>query len=229
MKPTFSASLMCMDFLHVKEQIEILNKYVDYYHIDIIDGHYSKNFSLSPDLLKAFKKVATKPMDVHLATTNPEDWIEMCAKAGAEYITVHAETINKDAFRILNMIRAAGCKIGIAVNPATPLSYVEYYLNRADLLTIMTVDPGFPGQPFIPEMLRKIEEAKRIREEKGYHYLIQVDGSVNKKTFKQLYETGADVYILGSSGLFGIHDDLKMACEKAYADFEHVTTVHIVK
>lgn len=227
MKPTFSASLMCMDFLHVKDQIEMLNEYVEYYHIDIIDGHYSKNFSLSPDLMKAFKKVATKPMDVHLATTDPDNWIELCAKAGAEYITVHAETINKDAFRILNMIKAAGCKIGIAVNPATPLSYVEYYLNRADLLTIMTVDPGFPGQPFIPEMLMKIEEAKRIRKEKGYRYLIQVDGSVNEKTFKELHEAGADVYILGSSGLFGIHENLKIACEKAYENFERATTADI--
>ncbi|TWT25411.1 D-allulose 6-phosphate 3-epimerase [Planomicrobium sp. CPCC 101110] len=229
MKPMFSASLMCMDFLHIKDQIEILNENIEYYHIDIIDGHYSKNFSLSPDLMKAFKKVATKPMDVHLATTNPDDWIEMCAKAGAEYITVHAETINKDAFRILNMIKAAGCKVGIAVNPATPLNHVEYYLNRAELLTIMTVDPGFPGQPFIPEMLQKIKEAKRIREEKGYNYSIQVDGSVNEKTFNQLHEAGADIYVLGSSGLFGIHEDLKTACEKAYKNFEHAITENVAK
>ncbi|KMJ57643.1 allulose-6-phosphate 3-epimerase [Bacillus sp. LL01] len=225
MKPIFSASLMCMDFLHVKDQLEVLNHSVDYYHIDIIDGHYSKNLSLSPDLMKAFRKVANKPMDVHLATTNPEDWIEICADAGATYISPQAETINHHAFRVLNMIARVGCRVGIVINPATPLRYIESYLGRVELLTIMTVDPGFPGQPFINEMIEKIEEAVRLREEKGYSYKIQVDGAVNKHSFSLLKKAGADVYVLGSSGLFNLDENIDLACKKAYENFAEVTTL----
>lgn len=223
MRPTFSASLMCMDFLDVRNQLEVLNKSVDFYHIDIIDGHYSKNLSLSPDLMNAFRKVVNKPMDVHLATTNPEDWIEVCANAGATYISPQAETINHHAFRVLNMIKSVGCKAGIVLNPATPLSYIESYLGRVELLTIMTVDPGFPGQPFINEMIDKIKEATKIREEKGYKYKIQVDGAVNKNTFKKLKDAGADIYVLGSSGLFNLDVNIELACEIAYRNFAEVT------
>jgi D-allulose-6-phosphate 3-epimerase len=223
MKPQFSASLMCMDFLHVKDQIEVLNEYVEYFHIDIIDGHYSKNLSLTPDLIQAFAKVATKPMDAHLATTNPEHWIKPCARAGATYISPHAETISNEAFRLFNMIESEGCKVGVVLNPATPISFVETYLNRVELLTILTVDPGFPGQQFINEMIGKIQAAARLREENGYTYKIQVDGAVNKSTFKKLKDAGADVFVLGSSGLFGLDDDLVTACNQAYENFYEVT------
>ncbi|QCJ44491.1 ribulose-phosphate 3-epimerase [Bacillus sp. S3] len=223
MKPQFSASLMCMDFLHVKEQIEILNQNVEYFHIDIIDGHYSKNLSLSPDLIQAFSKVVKKPMDAHLATTHPEHWIQPCARAGATYISPHAETISNDAFRIFNMIENEGCKVGVVLNPATPISFVETYLGRVELLTILTVDPGFAGQPFINEMLDKIKAAARLREENGYTYKIQVDGAVNKGTFKRLKDAGADIFVLGSSGLFNLDDDLLKACSQAYENFYEVT------
>lgn len=220
MKAEFAVSLMCMDFLKIQEQIEILNNRMDMYHVDIMDGHYCKNITLSPDMIKTFDKVAKIPMDVHLMTTNPGDWIELVAKAGATYISPHAETINTDAFRLLNLIESLGCKTGVVLNPATPISYVEPYLNRIDLLTIMSVDVGFAGQPFIEEVLDKIKEAKRLREEKGYKYKIQVDGSCNKNTFKRLREAGVDVFILGSSGLFGLDEDLNKACDKVYEQFE---------
>lgn len=184
------------------------------YHVDIMDGHYCKNITLSPDLVKSFKKVSKLPLDVHLMTTNPEDWIDPVAEAGADIISLHAETINGQAFRLYNRIEELGLKAGLVLNPATPLSEAAHYLNRIDLLTIMTVDVGFAGQPFIEEMLDKIREAKRIREEKGYHYQIQIDGSCKASTFKKLTEAGADILILGSSGLFGLDKDLKTACAK---------------
>lgn len=182
--------------------------------MDIMDGHYCKNITLSPDLVKSFKKVSKLPLDVHLMTTNPEDWIDPVAEAGADIISLHAETINGQAFRLYNRIEELGLKAGLVLNPATPLSEAAHYLNRIDLLTIMTVDVGFAGQPFIEEMLDKIREAKRIREEKGYHYQIQIDGSCKASTFKKLTEAGADILILGSSGLFGLDKDLKTACAK---------------
>ena len=214
MKEKFAVSLMCMDFPKVGEQLNILNDLVGMYHVDIMDGHYCKNITLSPDLVKSFKKVSKLPLDVHLMTTNPEDWIDPVAEAGADIISLHAETINGQAFRLYNRIEELGLKAGLVLNPATPLSEAAHYLNRIDLLTIMTVDVGFAGQPFIEEMLDKIREAKRIREEKGYHYQIQIDGSCKASTFKKLTEAGADILILGSSGLFGLDKDLKTACAK---------------
>ncbi|MGI6080535.1 MAG: D-allulose 6-phosphate 3-epimerase [Candidatus Avilachnospira sp.] len=223
MKAEFAPSLMCMDFLNIKEQMEILNKRIDMYHCDIMDGHFCKNITLSPDLIKTFGTLTDLPMDVHLMTTNPTDWIELLAKAGAEYISPHAETINTDAFRVMNLIESLGCKKGVVLNPATPLSYIKHYLNRIDMLTIMTVDVGFAGQPFIAEMLDKIREAAELREKYGYSYKIQIDGSCNVNTFKRLREAGADVFVVGSSGLFKNDPDLNKACDIMYENFEKET------
>lgn len=223
MKTEFSISLMCMDFLDIKNQIEILNNKAGYYHIDIMDGHYCKNITLSPDFTAACNRVARLPMDVHLMTTNPTDWLKPAADAGAAYISPHAETINTDAFRVFNEIEALGCKPGVVLNPATTLDSIRHYLNRIEMLTIMTVDVGYAGQPFIPEMLEKIREAKRLREEHGYRYKIQIDGSCNKKTFRQLHEAGADILVLGSSGLFSLDSDLATAYDKMLEEFVQET------
>lgn len=218
-----AASLMCMDFLNIQEQIEVLNRRMDLLHVDVMDGHFCKNMSISPDMVKAISRVAALPMDCHLMTTNPGDWIEVLAKAGAEYISPHGETINTDAFRIMNLIKSLGCKTGLVLNPATPLASCEGYLNRVDLLTIMTIDVGFAGQPFIEEMLDKIKEAVRLREKHGYHYKIQIDGSGNQKTYRRLVDAGADIVIVGNSGLFSLDRDLDKACDKMYALFEQET------
>ena len=218
MRPEFTASLMCMDLLDIKHQIEVLDGELDGYHIDIMDGHYC---------MKACARVAKKPMDVHLMTTNPNDWIDACAAAGAAMISPHAETINTDCFRTLNRIRAAGCQVGVTLNPATPLSYCQHYLNRIDVLTLMTVDVGYAGQPFIEEMLKKIAQAARLREENGWHYKIMIDGSCNQKTFRRLYEAGADVFVMGSSGLFSLDADLKAACDTMKRLFAQETGVKL--
>lgn len=132
MKEKFAVSLMCMDFLKVGEQLNILNDWVGMYHVDIMDGHYCKNITLSPDLVKSFKKVSKLPLDVHLMTTNPEDWIDPVAEAGADIISLHAETINGQTFRLYNRIEELGLKAGLVLNPATPLSEAAHYLNRID-------------------------------------------------------------------------------------------------
>lgn len=222
-KEKFSVSLMCMDLLKLREQIEILNKRTDLFHVDIMDGHYVKNITLSPMFVEAISKVATIPIDVHLMTEYPDDYIEELAKAGATYICPHAETINKDAFRIINKIKKAGAKVGIVLNPATPLDYIRHYIHLIDKLTIMTVDPGFAGQSFIPEMLDKIREAKEYKQQYGLNFLLEVDGSVNEKTFKKLHEAGAEVYIVGSSGLFNLDSDLNLAYDKMEEIFARET------
>ena len=204
MEPMFNPSLMCMDLLDIKNQTEILNERCDLYHVDIMDGHFVKNITLSPDFVKAFSTIAK-------------------AENGAGYICPHAETINTDAFRIMNKIEALGCKKGVVLNPATPLSYIREYIDRIDKLTIMTVDPGFAGQPFIKEMLGKIREAKELKEKYGYKFLIEIDGSCNQRTFKELYEAGAEVFIVGSSGLFSKDKDLKKAWDIMREEFRTAT------
>lgn len=223
MKPMFNPSLMCMDLLDIRSQTEILNERCDLYHVDIMDGHYVKNITLSPDFVKVFSTIAKKPIDCHLMVTDPDDFIETLAKAGAGYICPHAETINRDAFRILNKIESLGCKTGVVLNPATPLSYIQHYIHRIDKLTIMSVDPGFAGQPFIREMLDKIREAKALKEKYGYKYLIEVDGSCNERTFKDLYEAGTEVFIVGSSGLFSKDPDLTKAWDIMQCEFHEQT------
>lgn len=219
MKPMFNPSLMCMDLMDIKNQTEILNERCDLYHVDIMDGHFVKNITLSPDFVKAFSRVAKKPIDCHLMVTDPDDYIEALAKAGATYICPHAETINSDAFRIINKIKGLGCKVGIVLNPATPLSYINHYIHLVDKITIMSVDPGFAGQPFIREMLDKLREAKALKEENGYKYLIEVDGSCNERTFRELADAGTEVFIVGSSGLFNLDSDLAKAWDKMVDNF----------
>lgn len=222
-KAEFSPSLMCMDLLELKEQVAFLNGKADFYHVDIMDGHFVKNITLSPDFVRALSRIATKPIDCHLMVTNPEDYVESLAKAGAGYITPHAETLCNQAFRMIGAIRDAGCKVGVAVSPATPLGVLESYLHLVDKLTIMTVDPGFAGQPFIREMLDKIALAARLKAERGYTYKIEVDGSCNVRTYKELYAAGVQVFILGSSGLFGLDASLPAAWEKMCAQFAQET------
>lgn len=227
MKPEFTVSLMCMDFLDMRNQLEYLDRHIDGYHIDIMDGHFCKNITLSPDFIKTCNRLTTKPMDVHLMTTNPNDWIDACANAGAKMISPHAETINTDCFRTINHIREVGCQVGVTLNPATPLDYCRHFLNRIDVLTLMTVDVGFAGQPFITEILAKISEAKRLRDENNWHYKIMIDGSCNKRTFKALHQAGAEVYILGSSGLFSLDPSLPQAFAKMKENFEEETGIQL--
>lgn len=222
-KMMFSPSLMCMDLLNMKEQVEILNERADFYHVDIMDGHFVKNITLSPFFVSNLKRVSKLPIDVHLMTEYPDDYIEELAKSGADYICPHAETINKDAFRIINKIKSFGCKAGIVLNPATPVEWIKHYIHLLDKITVMTVDPGFAGQPFIPEMLDKIKELRDLKEKNGYKYLVEVDGSCNERTFDILTEAGAEVLIVGSSGLFNLDSDLPKAWDKMMEIYEAKT------
>lgn len=222
-KPMFSPSLMCMNLLELKNQINIINERADFFHVDIMDGHYVKNITLSPFFVEAIKPVAKLPIDCHLMVTDPDQYIDALAAAGADYICPHAETINRDAYRIIKRIRDAGCKVGVVLNPATPLDYIRHYIHLIDKLTIMTVDPGFAGQPFIREMLDKIREAKALKDKEGLSFLIEVDGSCNERTYKELYEAGCEIFIVGTSGLFNLDSDLVKAYDKMCEIFQAQT------
>ena len=219
----FSPSLMCMNFLNISAQIDVLNTRCDYYHVDIMDGHYVPNLALSPDFVRAISPNAKQPIDCHLMVTDPSRYIAPLKAAGAQMICPQVETITADAFRTINTIKQTGCKAGAVFNPATPISVAQYYLHLLDKITIMTVDPGFAGQPFIREMLAKIKQERSLKEKHGYHYVIEVDGACNKSTFKDLYSAGAECLVVGSSGLFDLDSDLERAWDIMTEDFRKAT------
>lgn len=225
--PQFSVSLMCMDLLRVGEQLQELDAMSDAYHIDVIDGHFAKNIALGLDFVRSCRRATRLPLEVHLMTETPDDWIWDLAECGVDTITMHAETIDRRAFKLLREVRAAGCRTGVAVNPATPLSAIEYYANEIDHLTIMTVDVGYAGQPFVPQVVPKIERAREMRSEANWDYVIQVDGACNERTFGVMERAGADMYVLGSSGLFGLSDNLGVAWSEMAASFARATGVPV--
>lgn len=216
----FSPSLMCMDYLHIEEQIKILNEHMDFLHYDVMDGHFCKNMALSSDMLKAVKKVSGLPVDVHMMVEHPDEYVNVFCDCGAGCISLQAETINTFAFRIIDQIKARNVKFGVVLNPATPLSFIQEYMGEVDMLTIMTVDVGFAGQRFNYKMLDKIRQAKRLKEENGYKYMIQIDGAVNEKTYRVLWEAGAECLVIGTSALFGKSTDLSESCRIVREEYE---------
>ncbi len=195
----YTTSMMCANFLNLEKDIEVLEKYTDFYHIDIMDGHFVPNLALSLDFIKAIQKKVTKPIDAHLMVTNPKEYIDDLIALGVSYVTLHPTTIFQYAFRTIKKLKDAGVKVGIALCPATDLQVIKHYIKLIDKLTIMTVEPGFAGQQMIKEVLPKIKEAKEYREINNCHYLIEIDGSNNKSTFAAYKQHGADIFVLGSS------------------------------
>lgn len=205
-----SDSLMCADMLHIGEQLSVLESEMNAHHADVMDGHFAPNLTLSPDFVRAVCSYSKLPVDVHLMVTRPNDWLEVFAKAGADMLTVHAETINSCAFRTIRMIRQLGCKVGVALNPATPLSEISQYIDEIDRLTLMTVDVGYAGQPLVPQVLCKVEEAAKLKSTGHLKYTIQIDGCCNQNTYARYRNAGAEMLVMGS-GLFGLDSDLKKA------------------
>ena len=220
-KTILSPSLMCMDKLHIADQIHVLERNFDWLHYDIMDGHYCKNLALAPSMIRDIRQITDMPIDVHIMATEPETFIiDECIAGGTSHISVHPETVTTSMFKTINKIHDAGLKAGLVLNPLTTLESVEYILGRLDILTIMTIDVGFAGQKFIPEVLDKIKKAVRMREERGYHYVIQIDGGCKKDYYRQLYDAGADAYIVGNAGLFSLdRENLQHACELMHEQF----------
>ena len=221
MKPLINPSLMCMDFLAVRDQINILNTRADMYHFDIMDGHFVPNITLSADIAAAIAPISELPLDFHLMCTDPGLFIEPLEKAVRpltergirSFLAPHAEVMSGCGFRLLDRIVSAGFRPGIAINPETPLSMIESYMHKLDKIIFMTVDPGVSGAAFIPEALDKVREAAKIKKSdpERYHFIIEIDGSCNKNTYRLLSEAGAESLIVGSSGLFRNDPDLAKA------------------
>jgi len=211
--PLISPSLMCMDLLRIREQIEFLNDKIAYFHVDIMDGHFVPNLTLSPFFVEQIRKIATAKIDCHLMVTDPGMYLDMLRDAGTSMVSFHAEVANGKAFRLMDTIRKQNMEVGMVVNPETRFEEVSLYLPHLDKITLMSVDPGFAGQAFIPQVLDKITQFKAFKTKNNLDFMIEIDGSCNQRTFSRLLQAGSEILVVGSSGLFGLHPDLNMAWE----------------
>ncbi|WP_110112877.1 ribulose-phosphate 3-epimerase [Bacillus sp. CGMCC 1.16541] len=192
-------SILSANFATLAEEIKDVEAGgADYIHVDVMDGHFVPNITIGPLIVEAIRPVTTLPLDVHLMIENPDVYIPTFAKAGADILTVHAEAC-PHLHRTVQLIKEHGMKAGVALNPATPIDMVKHILNDIDLVLLMTVNPGFGGQAFIPSVLPKIEQISQLIEIRGLSIEVEVDGGINEETAKKCTEAGANVLVAGSA------------------------------
>jgi len=199
MKKLLAPSLLSADFSSLENAIKKIEKdNGSVIHIDVMDGHFVPEITYGEPVVRSIRKLTKLPFDVHLMVTNPEVQIPLFADAGADWITFHWEA-GAHVHRYIQMIHERGLKAGVSIVPSTPVSAIEEILQYADLILVMTVNPGWGNQTIIPSCVEKVKLLKKIREEKGYNYMISVDGGVNSKTLSSVADAGADVIVSGSA------------------------------
>lgn len=190
-------SILNADFSKLAEQVQTVEAAgADWLHVDVMDGHFVPNITFGPVIVAALRKLVKLPLDVHLMIENADAFIPAYHEAGADWLTVHVEAC-PHLWRTLDLIKARGCKVGITLNPATPIALLEPVLAKVDLVLVMSVEPGFGGQAFIYESVRKIAALADLRARNGYTYLIEVDGGIDLKTAPLVLAAGVDVLVAG--------------------------------
>ncbi|MFC1823337.1 ribulose-phosphate 3-epimerase [Thermodesulfobacteriota bacterium] len=194
-----SPSILSADFNRLGEEVKAVEKAgADYIHIDVMDGHFVPNITIGPMIVKAVRRITALPLDVHLMISDPDLFIQDFVDAGADILTVHAEAVHH-LHRSLQQIRRLDARAGVSLNPATPLAMIEYVLDGLDMVLLMTVNPGFEAQDFIPEVIPKIKGLRETITKRNLKIEIEVDGGINPDTIHQVSSAGADVFVAGSA------------------------------
>ena len=192
-------SILSADFTRLGEEVKRVEQAgADYIHIDVMDGHFVPNITIGPMIVRAVRQVTELPLDVHLMISNPDFFVEAFVETGADMITVHAEAVNH-LHRSIQYIRKAGARPAVSLNPASPLQMIEYVLDDVDMVLLMTVNPGFGGQAFIPEVIPKIEILREMINKRGLDIELQVDGGISPQTIGPVSSAGANVFVAGSA------------------------------
>jgi ribulose-phosphate 3-epimerase len=192
-------SILSADFSRLGEEVRAVEKAgADYIHIDVMDGHFVPNITVGPMIVKAVRKITPLPLDVHLMITDPDHFVDEFVQSGADILTVQAEALIH-AHRTIQHIKSRGARASISLNPATPLNGLEYILEDLDMVLLMTVNPGFGGQDFIPSIVPKIRRLREMVVERGCSMEIEVDGGIGPETIGLVSAAGADVFVAGSA------------------------------
>jgi len=192
-------SILSADFSKLGDEIKSVEEAgADWIHVDVMDGHFVPNITIGPLVVEAARRVTSLPIDVHLMIENPDRYIKDFAKAGADLISVQVEAC-VHLNRTIQMIKESGLRAGAVLNPSTPLSSIEWIIEEVDFIMIMSVNPGFGGQDFIPNSLDKVGALRKMIRDRGLAALIEIDGGVNEKTIKNISDAGVDVFVAGSA------------------------------
>ncbi|WP_020533444.1 ribulose-phosphate 3-epimerase [Flexithrix dorotheae] len=212
MKKLIAPSLLSADFANLQKDVEMVNNsQADWIHFDVMDGSFVPNISFGLPVLKAVKKYATKPIDVHLMIVNPEKYLEAFQEAGANSISVHIEAC-PHLHRNIQQIKKLNCLAGVAVNPHTPVSQLEDIIEDLDFVNLMTVNPGFGGQSLIENSYKKIKQLREMADKRGKDLLIEVDGGVTLENYQKLFEAGVNIFVAGNT-VFGAPDPIATIAE----------------
>ena len=195
-------SIIASDFTHLADEISVIESAgADWLHMDIMDGHFVPTITVGPLFVQACKRATKLPIDAHLMISDPDQYLEVFAKAGANNITVHVETC-PNLLQTIQKIKSLGCTAGVTLNPATPASALDSVLPLVDLVLVMSVKPGYSGQSFMPEMISKVEEIRNKLNALRSNAYLEVDGGISAETLPLMYKAGANVFVAGSA-LFG--------------------------